>query len=254
MNSLTEDQKKMIVLEYGATKIFAEVKKAFAKQYYPKHPRKVPHWWHSKGWSIGSAKLHPARSNNGLGDQRWMKRLQQQSRLFSKKRKSIREASKELGLSTGTVWRVLKTKLKWKAYRLRRSQCLTAAHSSSWPSLASEFSRSFTNGLFFLESGIKSFEESKACNTGRNEAGSWRICSQSGWECGSQDVTAHQKAGFSLYRGWRPPICTSNGKLLRQISAFKLTLVLYFSLCITRFIISRTDNTISGTHSLFIYL
>ena len=42
MNSLTEDQKKMIVLEYGATKSFAEVRKAFAKQYYPNHPRKVP--------------------------------------------------------------------------------------------------------------------------------------------------------------------------------------------------------------------
>ena len=41
MNSLTEDQKKMIVLEYGATKSFAEVRKAFAKQYKPKRPLKV---------------------------------------------------------------------------------------------------------------------------------------------------------------------------------------------------------------------
>ena len=125
---------------------------------------------------------------------------------------------------------------------------------NAWPSLASGFSRSFTKGFFFLESGIESFEESKSCSTGRNEAGSWRICSQSGWECGPQDVPAHQKAGFSLYRGWRPPIWTPNVKLLinylRQISAFEWTLVLYFSLCITRFIIPRTDNTISGTHGI----
>ena len=44
---------------------------------------------------------------------------------------SIRDRSKELKLSTGTVWRVLITKLKLKAYRLRRAQCLTAGHVES---------------------------------------------------------------------------------------------------------------------------
>ena len=75
--------------------------------------------------------------------------------------------------------------------------------SSSSTSPASEFSRSLTNWLFFLESDIESFEESKACNTGRIEAGSWRIWSQSGWKSGLQDVPAHQKVSFSLYGGWR---------------------------------------------------
>ena len=67
----------------------------------------------------------------------------------------------------------------------------------------------------------------------------------------------YSKADLRLYRGWRPPIWTPNVKLLinclRQISAFKWTIVLYSNLCITRFIIFWTDNTFSGTHGIYIH-
>ena len=70
----------------------------------------------------------------------------------------------------------------------------------------------------------------------------------------TQDVPADQKASFSLYCGWRPPIWIPNVKLLiyylRQISAFKWSLVRYSSLCKTQFIISPTCNITSGTHGI----
>jgi len=130
---LTEDQKKINVLEYGATKNIPEVRKAFAKKYYPKHPRKVPPLITfrrviDRFWQTASCKKQqpPGRPKMNEDIVTAVKNFFEE-----KKSSSIREASKELGLSTGTVWRVIKTNLKWKDYRLRRAQCLTAAHVES---------------------------------------------------------------------------------------------------------------------------
>ena len=43
----------------------------------------------------------------------------------------IRDAVRDLGLSYGMVWRILREKLKWKSYRPHRVQCLTQAHIES---------------------------------------------------------------------------------------------------------------------------
>ena len=133
MISLAEDQKKIIIFKYGAAKNLAEVRKASAKQYYPKHPRMVPPRMTFKRaidrfCQIASYKKQPPPGRPKMTG----KTVASIEMLFEEnERSSIREASKELGLSTGTVWSVLKTKLKWKVYRLPRAQCLTAAHVES---------------------------------------------------------------------------------------------------------------------------
>ena len=76
------------------------------------------------------------------------------------------------------------------------------------------------------------------------------------WKSVIQFLFSFNKQDLESNMLW-PPIWTPNVKLLInylcQISAFKWTLVLYFSLCITPFIISRTDNTISVTHGSTLY-
>ena len=133
MNSLTEDQKKMIVLEYGATKSFAEVRKAFAKQYYPKHPRKVPPLMTFKRVIDRFCQTASCKKQQPPGRPKMNEETVTAIKTFfeEKKSSSILEASKELELSTGTVLRVLGTKLKWKAYMLRLAQFLTTAHVES---------------------------------------------------------------------------------------------------------------------------
>ena len=120
----------MIIFEYGATKNLAGVRKAFAEQYYPKHPRMVPPRMTFKRVIDRFCQTASCKKQPPPGRPKMTGETVVAIELFfeENERSSTREASKELELSTGTVWRVLKTKLKWKAYRLRRAQCLTAAH------------------------------------------------------------------------------------------------------------------------------
>lgn len=129
----TEEQKKFIVLKYGELKCYSSVRKAYASRFYPKNPRNVP--------AVACIRRMILRFTTTLSCQRKsppgapptkQDDIDRVRAYFEQNDAAhIRDVVKDLGMSYGTVWRILRNKLKWKSYRPHMVQCLTAAHVQS---------------------------------------------------------------------------------------------------------------------------
>lgn len=131
--SFTEDQEKFVILKYGEVRCFRAVRRAFAAKFYPRHPRKVHgissfHRVISRFLATSSCVQKsppglPLTSNDDID----------RVKAYFEENESahIRRAAYDLGLSYGTVWRILRTKLKWKSFRSHQVQCLSPAHVQS---------------------------------------------------------------------------------------------------------------------------
>ena len=133
MTTFSEDEMKMIMLTYEETKNLGEVRRCFAKKFHPRHPRKVPGLKAFRRVIDRFKSTASCKKQCPPGRPKMIEETVAAVECFFKQNEgsSIREASSELGLSYGTVYRILKQKLSWKPYKIRRVQCLTDAQVES---------------------------------------------------------------------------------------------------------------------------
>ena len=130
MNSLSKEQKKMIILKYGEVRNLTEVRRYFGTKHYPKHPRKVPQLVVFKMVIDRFCETGSCRKERPPGRTKVGEENVAAVRNFFKQNEgsSVRCACNALGLSYGTVWSILRKKVV-----LEGAQITTASipHSSS---------------------------------------------------------------------------------------------------------------------------
>ena len=127
-------QAAFILSKYEEFKSIKEVQRAFRKEFYPKKPRQVPNILAFtrilKRFKEESA-LRP-RVPAGRSSEPLRNNIDAVKKNFEQNPKChIREAARVLGLSYGSIWRILRKNLKWKAYRPHLTQCLSPANMES---------------------------------------------------------------------------------------------------------------------------
>ena len=131
------EQCAFVIFEYGRLQSLKLVQREFRKKYFPKNPREVPRLmaFHRlverfKKDAAVRPKVTPGPPETSAED------VQRVKSFFQRKKKAhIRQAVQELNLSFGTIWKILRKVLKWKAYRPHLVQVLSPAWTSSSPSL-----------------------------------------------------------------------------------------------------------------------
>ena len=122
-----------IVRKFGEGITAVQIRRAFRNEYHPKSPSKVPQIsaftrvlkrLHQNGSSLTrTPKGRPPTDLN---------QIQNVKQFFEENPEAhIREASETLQLSTGTIWNILRKKLKWKSYRIHKVQCLSPSNKES---------------------------------------------------------------------------------------------------------------------------
>lgn len=110
-----------------------EIRRAFAKQFYPKNPRNVPN---IRTFQRVVKKLQEHASaypRTAPGKDPTSGETVEKVRQFfiGNPHAHLKEASERLSLSFGTVWNILRRKLNWKAYRPHKVQVLSSANMES---------------------------------------------------------------------------------------------------------------------------
>ena len=127
------EQCAFVIFEYGRLQSLKLVQREFRKKYFPKNPREVPRLmaFHRlverfKKDAAVRPKVTPGPPGTSAED------VQRVKSFFQRKKKAhIRQAVQELNLSFGTIWKILRKVLKWKAYRPHLVQVLSPANMES---------------------------------------------------------------------------------------------------------------------------
>lgn len=126
---LTCEQRKWIILKYGELKNLTEVRRAFRKHFFPKHPRKVPKICLFRRvvekFSIRGT-IHEIKREAKPVDPNDIERV----KLFFEcnKKAHIRDAVRDLDISFGKIWFILRKCLKWKCYTPHKTTILSRQH------------------------------------------------------------------------------------------------------------------------------
>ena len=123
----TQEQASWIVLKFGELKKVTDVRRAFRRKFFLKHPRNVPGL---KAFQrlierfATEGSVHPIASpgtrSTPDGD------VDRVRKFFDEHPDShVRGAAEQLGISIGKVWTILRKKLKWKPYRPHLATVLT---------------------------------------------------------------------------------------------------------------------------------
>ena len=108
------------------------VQRAFRKEFYPKNPRQVPKIRAFTRILQRFKEESALRPQVPVGRSREHNNVEAVKNCFEQNPKiHIREATRVLGLSYGTIWKILRKDLKWKAYRPHLTQCLSPANKES---------------------------------------------------------------------------------------------------------------------------
>ena len=107
----SQEERTYIIFQYGKFESIAAVRRAFRKKFYPTN--------HKPGTSSGRTPY----SNEDV--QRVQTFFRDQDKAH------IKEAAHQLGLSLGSVWKILQKDLKWKAYKPHLVQHLSPANMES---------------------------------------------------------------------------------------------------------------------------
>ena len=123
----SRDQINWIILKFGDLKNIDKVKKAFGTKFYKKNPRNVPNYnafkriierFRDTGHTKPKTPPGPVKTRSGD-----IARFKQYFK--NNNMKHLREASRDLGMSKTTLWRMLRVDLKWKAYKSSIGHVLT---------------------------------------------------------------------------------------------------------------------------------
>ena len=129
----SKEQSAFIIFEYGRLQSLKLVQREFRKKYCPKNPRQVPRltaFFRLVDRFKNEAAVRPKVSHGSpqISDAD----VQRVKSFFQRNKKAhIRQAVQELDLSFGTIWRILRKVLKWKAYRPHLTQVLSPANMES---------------------------------------------------------------------------------------------------------------------------
>ena len=131
MNSaFTKEELAFITRQFGKNQAASTIRRAFRVKFCPKNPRNVPK---VRAFSRviarlqdnGSAHPRPAPGKEEIS----VDTVESVRNFFMEnERSNIREASSRLNLSIGTVWKILRKNLKWKAFKPHKVQVLSAAN------------------------------------------------------------------------------------------------------------------------------
>ena len=133
MNCFTEEQKKWIVLEYGASKSSTTVRRSFFKKYGIVGRKKERYRLQNFSRTIenfsntGSvSKKKRERQNSKLAAAKDL--VQSELDMESSNQVSVRKVARKLDLSFSTTYRAMKLECELKPYKFNRSQVLTDDH------------------------------------------------------------------------------------------------------------------------------
>ena len=123
----SKDEAKWVILKYEELKSVQNVRRAFRKQFYPSHPKKVPGRWAFERLLERFKDTGSLKPEKPTGRRPITKEQVDEVEKFFKTNPDahVREASERLNIGFGTVWKILRRKLKWKPYRQHMSQPLS---------------------------------------------------------------------------------------------------------------------------------
>ena len=129
----SKEQCTFIIFEYGRLQSLKMVQRAFRKKFFPKNPRKVPKLHAFSRLVERFQKDAAVRPKTTPGSpETSAEDVQRVKSFFLRNKKAhIRQAVHELDLSFGTIWKILRKVLKWKAYRPHLVQVLSPANMES---------------------------------------------------------------------------------------------------------------------------
>ena len=129
----TAQQSTFIILKYGELKSVVSVMRAFRKEFYPNNPRYVPNRKIFERVVQRFKSNASVRPNLSLGSPpSTAQDIARVKNFFLRNKKAhIRQAVVELGMGFGTIWKILRKVLKWKAYRPHLAQVLSPANKES---------------------------------------------------------------------------------------------------------------------------
>ena len=129
----SKEQSAFIIFEFGRLQSLKLVQREFRKKYFPQNPRQVPRLnaflrlvdRFKKEAAVRPKVTHRSPQISDADVQRVKSFFQRN------KKAHIRQAVQEMNLSFGTIWRILRKVLKWKAYRPHLVQVLSPANMES---------------------------------------------------------------------------------------------------------------------------